>query len=30
MSTSFEDVKEMLIIINKNIERTNEKLGFNM
>ena len=26
MTTSLEDVKEMLIIINKNIERTNEKL----
>ena len=26
MSTTLEDIKEMLIIINKNIEKTNEKL----
>lgn len=26
MTTSLEDIKEMLIIINKNIEKTNEKL----
>jgi hypothetical protein len=26
MTTSLEDIKEMLIIMNKNIEKTNEKL----
>ena len=26
MTTSLEDIKEMLIIINKNIEKTNEKM----
>lgn len=26
MSTTLEDIKKMLIIINKNIEKTNEKL----